>query len=158
MAAPVAGTRSDPTGIKLDDGYRTLVAFSANPAISFWEKSITPPGLDGGDPIDTTTMHNDRWRSMAPRALITMTEFEMEAAYDPVLYDDMLDLLNVNTTVTVIFPDGSTLAFYGFLRSFEPGELVEGEQPTATIMVVPTNQDPTTGTEEAPVLVNVPGT
>lgn len=158
MAAPVATARQDPAGIKLDDGYRTLVTFATSPTISFWEKSITPPGLDSGDPIDTTTMHNDQWRSMAPRQLVTMTEFTMTAAYDPNIYNTILTLLGTETTVTVTFPDGSTLAFFGFLRSFEPDALTEGAQPEATITVTPTNADPVTGAEEAPVLVSVAGT
>lgn len=158
MAAPVPANRSDPAGIKLDDGYRTLVAFTADPDASFWEKSITPPGLDGGEEIDTTTMHNDTWRSMAPRALKTMTPFSMTAAYDPVIYSTLVSLINIETTVTIHFPDGSKLAFFGFLKSVEPGELVEGTQPEITVNVVPTNADPTTGEEEDPVLVNAPGT
>jgi hypothetical protein len=158
MAAPTPTARQDPAGIMLEDGYRTLVTFARDPDIEFWEKGVTPPGLDGGDPIDTTTMHNDYWRSATPRSLVTMTEFECRVAYDPVLYTRIQNLLNIEDTVTVRFPDGSTLAFYGFLRSFEPDELVEGEHPEATIMVVPTNADPVTGDEEAPVLSSVAGT
>lgn len=156
--APSPTARADPSGIKLDDGYRTLVTFASDPNIQFWEKSVTPPGLDGGDEIDTTTMHNDDWRTNAPRALIRMTPFTMTAAYDPSLYTAALALINVKTTVTVTYPDGSTLAFYGFLKTIEFSELVEGTQPECTITVVPTNQDPTTGAEEAPVLASVEGT
>lgn len=158
MAAPVAAARPAPAGIKLDDGFRTLVAFNANPDVSFWEKSVTPPGLDGGDAVDTTTMHNVRWRTMSPRHLVSMTEFSVTAAYDPNLYNDILSLLNVETTVTVHFPDGSTLAFFGFLKAFEPDALTEGEQPEASVTVVPTNQDPTSGDEEDPVLTSAVGT
>ncbi len=158
MAAPVASARVDPVGIKLTDGYRTLVTFAADTDISFWEKAITPPGLEGGDPIDTTTMHNDTYRTMASRALKTMTPFQMTAGYDPAILTQVLALINVETTVTVTFPDGSTWAFYGFLKNFVPGQLVEGTFPEATIEVVPTNADPTTGAEEAAVLVSVAGT
>lgn len=157
-AAPSPTARGSPTGIKLDDGYQTLVTFASNPTIEFWEKTVKPPGLDGMDEIDTTTMHNVTWRTNAPRALVTMTPFTMVAAYDPNIYNAALSLLNVETTVTVRFPDGSTLAFYGFLKSFETNELVEGTQPEMTITVVPTNQDPTTGDEEAPVLTSAVGT
>ena len=157
-AAPTPTARVDPTGIKLDDGYRTLVTFALDTNIEFWEKSVTPPGLDGGDEIDTTTMHNDDWRTNAPRALITMTPFSMTAAYDPTLYTAALNLINRETTVTVRYPDGSTLAFYGFLKTIEFSELVEGTQPECTLTVVPTNQDPTTGAEEPPVLAGVAGT
>lgn len=149
--APTPVARTDPAGTKLDDGYRTLVAFTADPDASFWEKSITPPGMDGGDEIDTTTMHNDTYRTKAPRALVTMTPFSMTVAYDPALYTSILTLINIPTTVTVHYPNGGSLAFYGYLRAFEPDALVEGTQPEATITVVPTNQDPTTGDEEDPV-------
>lgn len=157
MSAPTATARQTPAGIKLDDGFKTLVCPAANPTISFWEKTVKPPGLDGGDAIDTTTMHNNTWRTKAPRALVTMTDGDCKAAYDPNLYNTILTLLNVKTVWTVTFPDGSTLAFWGFLKSFAPDELKEGAQPEATVMIVPTNQD-STGTEQAPVLTSVAGT
>lgn len=156
--APSPTARGTPSGIKIDDGFRTLVTLAVNPTISFWEKSVTPPGLEGGDPVETSTMHNLTYRTMNPRKLITMTEFTMTAAYDPAVYSQIVSNINRKTTITVRFPDGSTLAFYGYLRNFQPGELVEGEQPEATITVVPTNQDPTTGSEESPVLTSVTGT
>ena len=156
--APTPTARADPTGIKLNDGYRSLITFASDPNVELWEKSVTPPGMDGGDEIDTTTMHNDVYRTMSSRALKTLTEMQATCAYDPIIYQSLLVLINIETTVTVTFPDGSTLAFYGFMKSFEPGELVEGEQPEITITIVPTNQDPTTGAEEAAVLTNVPGT
>jgi hypothetical protein len=135
----------------MDDGYQTLISFSTAPTVGFWEKSITPPGMDGGDAIETTTMHNDDLRTFAPRALVTLTEFTMMAAYNPAVYDNVMALLNVNTTITVFFPNLDTLAFFGFLRTFEPAELVEGTQPEATITVTPSNLDPVSGAEEFPV-------
>ena len=157
MPAPVATARQDPAGIRLEDGYRTLVTFASIPTASLWEISITPPGLDGGEAIDTTTMHNDTYRTRASRALKTLTTFTMTAAYDPNYYNQLLGLINYNDTVTVTFPDGSTLAFFGFLQSIEPGELVEGTMPTATVTVTPTNTDQT-GAEQSPVLTSVAGT
>lgn len=160
MSAPVASVRTDPdtVGIKLKDGYQTLVVCALNPAIEFWEKQITPPGIDGGDEIDQTTMLNDEWRTRAPRSLKTLTNCEVTAAYDPVLYTSILAIINRETTWTVIFPDGSTLAFFGFLRNFDPQEVTEGEQPEASITIVPTNFDPVGKVEEDPVMVEVAGT
>lgn len=158
MTAPVATARGTPSGIRLDEGYQTLVTLAASSTVAFWEKTVTPPGIDGGDPVDTTTMHNVRWMGKNPQTLIEMTEFSMTAAYDPVLYTTMLSLVNVKTTVTITFPDGSTLAFYGYLKSFAPDAIERGTQPEATITVIPTNQDPSTGAEEDPVLTNVAGT
>lgn len=158
MAAPATTVRQTPAGIKLDDGYSTKIAFAADPDVSFWEKTVQPPGIDGGDAIETTTMHNTTWRTMASRALKTLTEASCTAAYDPNVYNNILSLINVETSVTVHFPDGSTLAFYGFLKTFEVNEHTEGEQPEATITITPTNYDPTNKVEEAPVLTSVAGT
>lgn len=158
MAAPSVTALGTPTGIKLDDGFRTAIAFARNPNVSLWEKTVTPPGLDGGDAIQTATMRNNRWRTKAPRSLIEMTEMSFVAAYDPAIYDDILDLLNEEGAITVHFPDGSTLSFYGYLRVFEPQEVSEGEQPEANVTIEITNQDPVTGAEEDPVMVAVVGT
>jgi hypothetical protein len=158
MAAPSPTVRQTPNGIRIDDGFKTLITFSRDPDVCFWEKTVQPPGLDGGDAIETTTMHNTAYRTMAPRQLVTLTEMNTVAAYDPDIYNNILSLLNVEDTITVRFPDGSTLAFFGFLRTFEPAELSEGEQPTATINISPTNVQPGTSTEYAPVLTSVAGT
>jgi len=159
MAEPSAPSLSDPAGIHFDDGYSTRIVFSADTDIGLWMKTVTPPGWDGGDEIDITTMHNSALRTFAARSLATLTEFSTTCAWDPLVYDGVKNnLLNVETTVAVYFPDGTSLAFYGFLKRFEPGEMVEGEQPEATVTVQPTNRDPSTRTEEAPVLDNKPGT
>lgn len=156
--APVASTRIAPVGIKLDDGYRTLVTIAADTDISFWEKSLKPPGLDGGDPVPTSTMWNNTYNTFNPRQLKTMTESTVMAAYDPAVFSQLLAVINVKTTITFRYPDGTTLAYYGYVRSAEPSEIVEGAQPQLTITIQPTNQDPTTGAEEAAVLVSVAGT
>lgn len=157
MPPPVPGTRQAPTGTRMDEGHQTLVSFAADPDASYWEKTVTPPGVDGGDPVDTTTMHNVDWRTKNPRVLAEMTEFSFTAAYDPAFILTILAILNVKTTVTVHYPNGGRLAFFGFLRGFEADSIEEGAQPEATATVVPTNQDPTTGAEQAPVY-DPPGT
>ncbi len=158
MAAPVATTRQTPAGIKLADGYQSLITFANDPDISIWEKSITPPAVDGGDTIEQTTMHNSVWRTMKPRALATLADSTFTGAYDPDIYDEILAILNQEDTVTVTFPDGSTLAFFGYLRLFTPNELTEGEQPDAVVTITPTNIDPATQNEEGPVMTETVGT
>lgn len=156
--ALVSTVRTTPSGIKMDDGHSTKIAFERDPDVSFWEKTVTPPGLDGGDAIDTTTMHNVTWRTMSPRKLRTMTEVKVEAQYDPAVYNQIGELINAEGSITVHFPDGSKLDFFGYLRTFEPGDNAEGECPMATITIQPTNQDPVTGAETAPILTSVSGT
>lgn len=158
MAAPASTVRQTPAGIKLDDGFPTKIAFARDPDVSLWEIGVTPPGIDGGDPIDTTTMHNVTWRTMSPRQLKTLTPFSFRAAYDPVVYTSIVELINEPGAITVHLPDGSKLDFYGFLQTFEPDEHAEGEFPEASCAICPTNYDPVNRVEAAPVLTSVAGT
>lgn len=157
MAAPTPTARQTPTGLRLTDGHSTKITFARSPAISLWEITVKPPGIDGGDEIDTTTMHNVLWRTRQPRQLRTLTESTFTAAYDPNVYNTILSNLNVNDQITCRFPDGSTLAFWGYLKAFEVNDHTEGEQPEATVTIVPTNQDDD-GAEQAPVMTSVSGT
>lgn len=135
---------------RLDDGYQTLISFASNPAVKFYEKTVTPPGMDGGGPTVTTTMRNETLRTMAPKFLVTMTESSVVAAYDPEFYNDVLQMINVNQLVTITFPDGSSLDFWGWLDKFVPNEHQEGEQPTAQVTIHPSNQNDS-GVETLPV-------
>lgn len=157
MAAPSPSTRLDPTGIKLENGYRSLITFAVDTDVSLWEIEVGHAGLDGGDPIDTTTMHNDLWRTKSPRALIDSSPFTFRFAFDPQVKSQLEDLINVRTTVTVTFRDGSTEAQYAFLQSVEFDPMVEGEMPTGTGTICPTNWDPTNFAEAGPALASVAG-
>jgi hypothetical protein len=158
MAAPTATTRQDPSGIMMENGYRSLVTVGADPDCSYWEIGITPIGIDGGDAIDTTTMHNDDVRTKAPRTLHDYTDGEIRVGYDPNLLALLQALVNEETTITIRFYDGTTWAFYGYVRVFDPDEMVEGELPEATITITPTNWDYVNNVEARPVVTNVAGT
>lgn len=158
MAAPTPSTRVAPTGIYLKNGYRSLITFSADTDISIWEKGVQPPGVDGGDAIDTTTQHNNDWRTMTPRALMKGSDSKITFAYDPAAYTQLLNLVNVEQTITERFPDSSTLCYYGFVKDFEFNPLQEGEFPEGSCTIVPTHFDPTNNVEAGPVLTSVTGT
>lgn len=159
MAAPATTVRQTPTGRKLDEGFPTKIAFSRSPAVSFWEKTVQPPGVDGGEPVDTNTMHNVAWRTQNPRVLKTLTPHTTKVAYDPNVYNTIVnDLINQKGAITVRFPDGSTLDYWGYLQKFEPDQIEEGKQPEATVTIVPTNWDYVNNVEAAPVLTSVSGT
>lgn len=159
---PSAGARGArvPGGIPLRDGYQTLIAFANLPAVKFFELTVGAPGVEGGDPIDITTMLNSVWATAIAQSLKTLTPFTLTAAYDPDIYSDdqVLALINVNQAITVHFPDFSTLAFYGYLQNFEPAELTRGEFPEITLTIVPTNTDPDDFSEQGPVMTEVAGT
>lgn len=157
LTATAYRTARTPAGTKMDDGFYTMICIQDSGTddddlnIAFWEKTVTPPGIDGEDAIDTSTMLNDAWRTFAARSLQTLTEASATVAWDPVLYDSILALLNEHSTINIIFPNGDVLAFFGYLRVFTPGEHSEGSQPEASITIQPVNQD-SSGNEEAPVL------
>lgn len=157
MAAPAPTPRTLPTGYKLPDGYRALVTFGSNPGISLWEKTVKPPPVEGGDKIDTTTMINAAWRTAWLRQLKTLGDLTFEAAYDPDVLSTIFSQTNRNDQITVFFGDGTTLAFWGGLVKFEPGELKEGEFPQATVSISATNTD-NSYAEQAPVLTAAAGT
>lgn len=142
--------RSAPVGTMLENGYQSLVAFADDPDISFWEKSVQPPGLDGGEKIDITTMHNTSVKTYAPQALSGMTDGDMTVAYDPVVLSQIIALINVSNAVTNHFSDGSSWDGFGYLQTFTPNAMSNGEQPEATCTVVYTNVDPADGSESSP--------
>ena len=130
------------------DGYQTTIAFTSAEMDSqnfllevMEEKEVTPPGVEGGGANDATTMRNTTWRTMAPKMLKTLTQAPIVVAYDPEVYDEMVAMINDNQAITITFPDLSRLVFWGFINSFIPNAQVEGEQPTANILIIPTNMD-----------------
>lgn len=134
---------------RLDDGHATLITFANIPTIRVYEKEVTPPGASGGGENDTTTMRNNTWRTRAPKKLKTLSPASFTVAYDPQVYQDIADQLNKNQAITISFPDGSSLTFWGWIDEFTPGAIVEGEQPTADMTIIPSNQD-ASGAEIAP--------
>ena len=138
---------------RLDDGHSTTIEFAAEDSagIKFWEKEVTPPGMEGGGPNETTTMRNDKYRTQSPKKLITMTDATLKVAYDAEVSDQIVAIINVNNLITITYPDGAELAFWGWLNTWAPDALVEGEQPTATVTIHTSNQN-ASGVETAPVL------
>lgn len=158
MTAPVATIRQQPVGRQLPKGYQTLITFASSPTIAFWEQEVTPPGLDGGDSTDTTNQFSDTWVTKSPGTLVELTDMSVKVGYDPKVIVNVASLINVTTTVTIRFPDGSTIAAYGYLKSFAPGALTRSGFPDATITIVFTNMDPVTCVEEGPVYTAGSGT
>jgi hypothetical protein len=158
MAAPAITARVTPTDRKLHDGYQSLITFERDPDVAIWEKQITPPGLDGGEPIDQTTMHNLTVRTKAPRSLINYTDGQVMGAYSPDSYNQLLAMVNIPQSITITFSDGGTLSFYGYMRTFQPAAIQEGSQPEATVGFVVTNWDYVNCLEVLPVIVEGTGT
>lgn len=142
MAAPAAVARDVPFGRHLYDGYQTFVGFQLAPRVALWEKAVTPPGCDGGDPIDQTTMWTLTWRQQTPRHLKQLTEVTFTAGYDTLDLDTIIGMINIIQSINVFYPDGTVMLFWGFLRKFEVNEHKEGEQPDAVCTIAPSMIDP----------------
>lgn len=158
MAAPSVTVRGVPAGIQIPDGYQSLFAFNRKPTLGFWEKQVKPPGIDGGEPIDNTTMLNTVWHVMRARKLKKRESIVLQAAFDPSAITDYINLVNVEDAGTVIFPDGTTETYWCYLQKIEFGELKIGEMPELTATIVVTNYDPTAHVEAGSVLASITGT
>ena len=139
----------------LEDGLSPLISLANLPAIKLCEKTVTPPGVDGGGSNDLTSMKNAVWRTFAPKRLKTLTEASASVFYDPAVYPEVVAQANINQLITVTFSDGSKVTFFGWLNTFTPDEVSEGEAPTAAITFIPSNRD-LAGAEVGPVYIPAP--
>lgn len=133
----------------LKNGFSATYTFAGSSIATLKEIAVKPPGVDSGGPIDQTTMKNSTYRTASPKSLKTLTEAKATVAYDAAILTTIIAQVGVNQLITVNFPDGHHWAFYGFLDKFEPGELKEGERPTADITIAITNLN-ATDVETAP--------
>ena len=137
------------------DGFKTLITFATSGFTLVFEKTVTPPGMDAGGPIDVATMQTTLWRPRVAKSLITLTECTFMAAYDVGGFSEALTALGVNQLITITFTGdrvaSDTLQFYGWVDKFIPNENKEGEQPTVTVTVCPSNLN-TSYVETAPVI------
>ena len=158
MAAPTHTTRVAPSGnYDLYDGFVSKIAFSLDPNITFWEKSVKLPGLDGGAPINRSTMFNSTFVTKHPGGLVEVTDGSAKVAYCLQSYTDILAIINVQGIVTVIVCDGSQQSAFGYLQKFDPAELVPGTHPEATITIVFTMYDNANNVESTFLTTEVTG-
>lgn len=125
----------------LTDGHQTLIGFSLNLTVLLREKTVQPPGIQGGGPVPQTTMRNSVWRTAMPKQLKAMSAMNVKVSYDPGTYNEIIAMINLNQQITVTFSDTSTLKFYGWIDEFIPDDTEEGAQPTATLKLEPSMLD-----------------
>ncbi len=147
MADPVITDRTTPTGAMLEDGHASFYAFEEDPDIDLWEVEVTPPGKEGGDKIDVTTMHNTARRTYAPRTLVEGTDGSFTCGYDPACSSQIDAIINKPMSITCHYPNGDAEAFFGYLKTFQPQGMSIGGFPTANVTIVQTNRDPVSKAE-----------
>lgn len=133
--------RQTPSGsTQMDEGYQSLIAFSLDPDLLFWEESVGAPGFEGGEPIPTWTQHNTKYRTRSPRSLKEVTAFQVTGRFSGSSVDQIFAMINVNQWITVKWPDGTLFSFPGYLKAFVPQQSQEGAPLQGVIQVVPTMQ------------------
>jgi hypothetical protein len=148
MAAPTPAVTNlrVPAGRFLEIGKQILVTIKGDGTsyntIGLWEVSVTPVALSGGDKVGIGNQYNSRYETFVPQRLITVGDMQLTVQYDPDAYDEISQAINDNTTITIHFPNGDRLAFYGFLKDFTPGEVSRTANPTATAVISATMWDP----------------
>ncbi len=147
----------------LFDGFSTLLNItfqSSNVLLYLVEREVTPPSLEVGS-IDITTMRSGYLRHTAAKQLVTVGNLKVMAMYDPAVYGQLLTIVTdtygagrpppsrVRNTrlrmgqtglMQVLFPDASTLSFWGFIDKITPSTHKEGEFPSMELDIVPTNR------------------
>lgn len=131
----------------IEDGLGTTLTWTNNSSFALYKVRIKPFGIEGGDPIDLTHLGNTAWRTKAARTLKEATAIEFTAQWDP---SDHVDApINTLDTITITYPDGDSHEVQGYLRSLEPGDVVEGAMVECEGVIEVSCRD-SGGTETAP--------
>jgi hypothetical protein len=132
----------------LVDGQSTTIDLGS---ATLQEISISPMSVSSGGEIEVTSMDNDNWRSKAPKKLHEGGEVSFSALYDPAEIGTHLSDVGKNKLIKITFGNDSSvvggsanyqyLHFYGWVDSFSPSEISEGEAPTADVTIIVSNQN-----------------
>lgn len=115
-------------------GYGARVTLETS-SLTFLEKSVTPIGFDGGDPIDVTNNSKSAIREQYPRKLVQLTGGSATVEYDGTQLTAIQAAINVAQYITIEYLEGDQIRFYGWVRTFTPSDFAEGAQPTAEIAI-----------------------
>ena len=116
------------------DGLGSTLAFGS---FVINKTKIVAPPIEGGDPIDITTLENTAWRTKVLKQLKDLGECSFTGIWDPAKH--ISAPVNENGPVVFTGPDGDSITFQGGLTTFESGDIVEGEYPECSGTLVATN-------------------
>lgn len=127
----------------LVDGFNTTYAFPGA-GVTFIEKEVTPPALDGGGEIPQTAMRNVLWRTAWPKYLRTLGKMDSKVKYDPFAYSTIQAQINRNQAIVLNFPSltmttARRITLWGWLNKFAPEALKEGDEPLADMEILISN-------------------
>ncbi len=114
------------------------------------EVSISPPGVKGSGPKNTTTHANSTVQTKAPGKLPEITDLGGTVVISKGTLAAAMSVVLVNQSITVTYPGGGTHVVWGWLEEVIPGPFTSNGQPTATIKIHISNRN-ATGVETPPV-------
>jgi len=127
---------------RLDDGFSTIITFAgAADPFQVYERDVTPPSWNAGGAVDVTTMRSTSYRTQSPKKLKSVGNIQATVAYSAISFSLIEGAIGLIQSIVVTFPDGAYITFFGWIDSFVPSALQEGAQPTAVIVVIPSNHD-----------------
>jgi hypothetical protein len=92
--------------------------------------TITPPGWDGGDPIDITNLSNVRFKTKMAPTLIEIGAMSFTAELDLSTINSAP--INQEAVIVLTIPGWGTWTLHGYLRSIKPDELKIGDRATCS--------------------------
>ncbi len=124
----------------LKNGFKTLVTFSQVLFPDFYgEVEVTPPGTSARGGIPQSTMRNILWTTQLPKGLKELQPLTMKVAYDTRLIPVLMTLVGVNQRVTIRWPDGATLSFWGWIDEATFDSMTEDNRPIYNLSVQTSN-------------------
>ncbi len=98
---------------------------------------ITPPSVDGGEPIDTTLLSTTDYKTkMAPK-LKDMSNIPFKAEYQPKLQLEVP--YGVGGELSIVIPEEGTFKVRAYLKGLQPDPLRVNERATMSGEFVVTN-------------------
>lgn len=138
--------------MRIDEGFSIIITLGGIVAPLFWEVEVTPPGEDGGDPIDTSHQRSVVYVTKAPQTLVEVDDMTVAVTLDPAAVPQVRAKINVPSTCILTWPDTYEIEYEGFVRSFRPnGAFSRGNRPLYNLVWVTSNIDSTDGSVKGPV-------
>jgi hypothetical protein len=108
--------------------------------------------------MNTSTQFNVKYHTKRPRKLINTEGAKIKFQLAAGTKAEVEALINLEATITEIYPDGSTYAYFGYYKSVKFAAFKEGEKPTGDLEIVETDWDYVNSVEAGPAFAPAYGT
>ena len=127
-------------------GHNISVNLGAS-APTLYCKSMALPGIEGGDPIDVTSLQTTKFTAKVPGDLGNIPDLTLSAMFDPSDYTKVMAVVNSARTITFTLAattntalngvgnrtEAKTISAYGWVCDFIPQDAKTGEVPEAQL-------------------------